>query len=276
MKKVLALLLLSLIGCEYIKSQDYNIIDNYSKSFVFYYTFYAEKENPESIQSTEMILEIGKKVSKFYSSANKFADSLYIAYANESPLVAFSIIYPQISKLSKNKFSDFYVFKRYPTSESTTFIASDMGRSNEYEVTEVLNFDWTIDTDTKATILGYNCIKATCNYAGRSYDAWFTTEIPINDGPYKFNGLPGLIVKISDKDKEHEFELVEVKNEKQKPIYFTKKKYVKTNAKGYTTALESSKASFINEIEAARFSNIEMKVRGIAKVQKMNNFIERY
>lgn len=32
--------------------------------------------------------------------------------------------------------------------------------------------------------------KATCDFAGRKWIAWFTTEIPIQDGPYKFYGLP--------------------------------------------------------------------------------------
>lgn len=49
--------------------------------------------------------------------------------------------------------------------------------------------------------------KATCNFAGRTWTAWFTTEIPIQDGPYKFHGLPGLIVKIEDQTKSHSYEL---------------------------------------------------------------------
>lgn len=42
---------------------------------------------------------------------------------------------------------------------------------------------------------------------GRKWTAWFTAEIPIQDGPYKFHGLPGLIVKIEDEAKSHSFEL---------------------------------------------------------------------
>ena len=40
--------------------------------------------------------------------------------------------------------------------------------------------------------------------------AWFTSEIPIQRGPWKFGGLPGLIVKISDAKKEYNFELVKL------------------------------------------------------------------
>ena len=61
--------------------------------------------------------------------------------------------------------------------------------------------DWEIQTDTM-TILGYHSQKATCHYRGRDWIAWFTSEIPISEGPWKFYGLPGLITKVAD-DKEH-------------------------------------------------------------------------
>ena len=54
----------------------------------------------------------------------------------------------------------------------------------------------------------YTCIKATTTWAGRNYTAWFTKEIPISDGPYKFNLLPGLIVELYDDNKHYHFELL--------------------------------------------------------------------
>ena len=68
---------------------------------------------------------------------------------------------------------------------------------------------WTLKDDLQ-TIHGYRCQKATCRWRGRDYEAWFTTEIPIQHGPWKFGGLPGLIVKISDAKKEYNFELVKL------------------------------------------------------------------
>lgn len=55
-------------------------------------------------------------------------------------------------------------------------------------------------------------------FAGREWTAWFTSEISIPDGPYKFYGLPGLILKISDKTNTHSFEMISV--QKQKSNYF--------------------------------------------------------
>lgn len=56
-------------------------------------------------------------------------------------------------------------------------------------------------------INGYKCQHAITSYAGRTYEAWFTREIPTSDGPYKFYGLPGLIVKINDTRNQYSFEL---------------------------------------------------------------------
>lgn len=52
--------------------------------------------------------------------------------------------------------------------------------------------------DEKKTIGEYNCKKASVEFRGRIYFAWYTIEIPISLGPWKFNGLPGLILEIED------------------------------------------------------------------------------
>ena len=66
--------------------------------------------------------------------------------------------------------------------------------------------NWEIQNDT-TTILGYASQKATCHHRGRDWVAWFTPEIPISEGPWKFYGLPGLITKIHDTKEHYSFEL---------------------------------------------------------------------
>lgn len=63
-------------------------------------------------------------------------------------------------------------------------------------------------------ILGHAVSMATTDFGGRKWIAWYTTEIPINDGPYKFYGLPGLILKISDAGNEYSFEIKGIIKEK--------------------------------------------------------------
>lgn len=59
---------------------------------------------------------------------------------------------------------------------------------------------------------GYNIQKAETDFGGRHWIAWFTPDIPFPFGPYKFSGLPGLILKISDTKNEYFFSLIKNKN----------------------------------------------------------------
>ncbi|MNK37442.1 hypothetical protein D3C87_560090 [compost metagenome] len=67
-------------------------------------------------------------------------------------------------------------------------------------------FNWNI-TSEKVKIGTYNTQKATTEFGGRKWNAWFTADLPFQDGPYKFNGLPGLIVKIEDDGGNYSWEL---------------------------------------------------------------------
>lgn len=67
--------------------------------------------------------------------------------------------------------------------------------------------NWKIKEE-KSNFFGYKVQKAEVDFGGRQWIAWFTNDIPISDGPYKFYGLPGLILKIEDKTKDYSFEIV--------------------------------------------------------------------
>lgn len=54
------------------------------------------------------------------------------------------------------------------------------------------------------------CYKAMCNFRGRSYIAWYSPEIPLPYGPWKFNGLPGLILEVYDTKKEVYFSMINI------------------------------------------------------------------
>ena len=67
-------------------------------------------------------------------------------------------------------------------------------------------FNWKILSD-KEKIGTYNTQKATTDFGDRKWTARFTTDLPFQDGPYKFSGLPGLIVKIQDEKGDYSWEL---------------------------------------------------------------------
>lgn len=68
---------------------------------------------------------------------------------------------------------------------------------------------WRIEPETKQ-IGQFLCQKATCSFRGRDYIAWFTPEIPVSYGPWKLNGLPGLILEVNDLKNEVIFTATEV------------------------------------------------------------------
>ncbi len=72
-----------------------------------------------------------------------------------------------------------------------------------------INFDWTLINEKKV-ISDFTCFKATLNYYGRKWIAWYTTEIPLNAGPYYFYGLPGLILDISDSEDIFNFKMTNI------------------------------------------------------------------
>lgn len=57
--------------------------------------------------------------------------------------------------------------------------------------------DWSLTDETKK-IDQFECQKATANFRGRFYTVWFTKDIPVGFGPWKLNGLPGLILEAKD------------------------------------------------------------------------------
>jgi len=68
-------------------------------------------------------------------------------------------------------------------------------------------FDWKLEKDT-LSVLGIKCQIATLKFRGRNYTAYYTNEIKASDGPWKFNGLPGLILKVFSDDGLYDFEAV--------------------------------------------------------------------
>jgi len=138
---------------------------------------------------------------------------------------------------------------------SKVFLTYDNGDSfYEYQVKEDFNIKWQLHKDTK-TINNYKCRKATADFRGRSYIAWYTQDIPMSIGPWKFQGLPGFIIKIEDSKKEVGFYLEKIEipsNIKLENEIFIDEDYIniarfkKLNAK----AKKESSEEFLSRLKA--------------------------
>jgi hypothetical protein len=93
---------------------------------------------------------------------------------------------------------------------------------------------WIIGSDT-IRILSYLCRKAVCQFYGRIWTAWFAPNIPINAGPWKLSGLPGLILKASDNRNHYVFECIGIEEfqKKKQPIIVSKEHAVNCSRKEY-------------------------------------------
>ncbi len=76
------------------------------------------------------------------------------------------------------------------------------------------------------TIVGYKCKKAICNFRGRKWTAWYTLDIPISEGPWKLDGLPGMIFKAIDSLNQFSFECIGVKVNVNVPMTVQLKKLI--------------------------------------------------
>ncbi len=70
--------------------------------------------------------------------------------------------------------------------------------------------NWVITNEQK-DIENFKCYKAIGNYGNRVYTAWYTPDISTSFGPWKLNGLNGLIIKVSDEKNEISFTLKQIK-----------------------------------------------------------------
>lgn len=205
------------------------IIDAQNQRFAYEYRLVADSTAKKDVKTEIMYLDVSKKGSKFYSSEVAISDSMREDRIKKG-----------IHDFSGINFGyiPFVVEKSYPDYKTLFFNSLDI---DKYKVTDDRPQNWKILPD-KEKIGEFTAQKATLDFGGRKWTAWFVTDIPIQDGPYKFHGLPGLIVKIEDKTNSHSFVLKEVKKRNEDWITESEKK---SFSKVIPVNMETYKKQFI-------------------------------
>lgn len=88
---------------------------------------------------------------------------------------------------------------------------SHLSKNTQYFSTEEIPFmEWKLLSSVKK-IKSIDCLLAKTSFRGRVFYAWYAPEIPVSYGPWKLNGLPGLIVEAYDEAKEVMFKFKNIK-----------------------------------------------------------------
>lgn len=165
-----------------------------SHRFIYEYKFVPDSTKIDSTITEYTRLEIFKHHSEFISELSAKRDSALLQSASKNSGEVGS-------DLPDGEFKN-KVWKSKNKMYSTEFIGIQ-----PFKVLNKGNFNWKL-TDEKKMIQNYTCQKATLNYGNRIWEAWFTNDITVQDGPYIFRGLPGLIVQLADRKNHHSFLLV--------------------------------------------------------------------
>lgn len=160
-----------------------------SYRFIYEYSFKKDSLKKNELNKEIYFLDVNKQGSLFYSKDRAISDSI-LAASNEISVA----------------FSD-KIEKKYPHYDINQYTSLS---GDKYVVVDDRIQKWKIISEKDYKILNYNVQKAELNFAGRLWTASFAKDIPIQDGPHKFHGLPGLIVRIEDSTQSHIFELIGV------------------------------------------------------------------
>jgi GLPGLI family protein len=218
--------------------------------YVARYNFIVKQLN--SIQASSYLLLIGENFTLFVDEKRQYIDSVKFTTSDILMNIGLSSEYRNADKQ-----------KILINRQSNLAFVYDTPIIDPMYFEQILAYQWEIENETIRKA-GISCQKATTKFGGRLYTAWFAPIIPMSVGPYKFQGLPGLIVSIEDSEGKYKIELTQFTQAKtDNPIHLY---YKKTPRK--CTQLE------MRNIFVSLHTNPEMVIRSIPGVTVSENFYE--
>ncbi|MFB9120375.1 GLPGLI family protein [Bergeyella porcorum] len=187
------LLLLGVLAC---------FFNAYAQTYRYIYECVI-KENGKP-QSYYLVLDVNDKETKFYDYKFLEMDSLNTKNKHNNHKFRTNSVTEQVLKRQRN------------THENEQYFTNNAG--DYFVMKSKDNIKWTLHSDKKERD-GYRLQKATTKFGGRHWEAWFSPDTGINEGPYKFSGLPGLVFEVKDTAGDFEYKLV--KNHNLPTLYDT-------------------------------------------------------
>lgn len=179
-----------------------------SQTYRFIYEMQYKMDSTENgLEKLNMILDIGSKEVKFYGQNLAITDSLNKKFGKNSGYTDMS------GQVIKRKINSF---------DNENYINIKEGYYT-FKTTDKIN--WTISDEIKKSE-NYTLQKASTKFGGRNWTAWFCKDIPFNEGPFKFRGLPGLIFELSDTKKNFIYTLLKIQ---ELPDAYSTENFVESN-----------------------------------------------
>jgi GLPGLI family protein len=185
----------------------YEVLDSAYIECLYELKYLKSDKHTDRVSEDLKVLQIGRQLSKFYSfyvlKHDSVCEDLIRKGADAVPNN------PQKGAQGYEVFKD-YLGRKFLYVDKGTWLEGDF----LYEE-GVPDLKWTIRPE-KAVVADHLCQRATVAFRGRDYEAWFAPDIPIPDGPWKFGGLPGLILKVEDSQRHFVFVCVSIRSLREK------------------------------------------------------------
>ena len=279
MKKSLILLafmsIIANVNAQWWKPQ-HHYYDTVEYVVMYELTFREDTAHLDCYRTENHMLSIGKKrdVSSFRGYGT-YRHNMELKKAGDSGLTEELIKTGRIGKVFSDVPSSAIrcsIFKNMTSKNITTIDHIYMQGIYEYE--ESFNaFNWQITAETD-TINNYVCQKAICDFGGRTWEAWFTSELPFSDGPYKFCNLPGLILNVADTENHYSWKFLSIERPSElMMVYEVINDRIQTTKEGFFKLQKRYKVS--HTIGDATTNNDFVK-KAVEYERAKNNPIERF
>ena len=211
-----------------------------------------------SAQTHRFIYEFQYKID---SLAEEFSKDNMILDVNPDEVKFYPHIYAEKDSINKVQKTRSYIWeevlpaltRKRNTNENTSFVLLN----DFFKIETKDEMTWKLSSETK-NVGNYKLQKATTNFGGRNWTAWFNSEVNLNEGPYKFRGLPGLVFEISDDKNNFKFSLIKSYQLKEtydtrdiletfagdKPILVSEKMLLKKQLELFNDPLQDFKEDF--------------------------------
>lgn len=216
------------------------LLTSQNKRVVYEYNYSNDSTKLDQKKSEILHLDLFDKESYFYNAKFNYVDSL----KQQKNIDNYKLLTLIRNYYSSNSFKELLVKDEQGV--------PSLYYKNDFEYYKIILQEknkWNISPE-KLTYNGYKLQKASAVINNRKWIVWFSNEITINNGPYLFQDLPGLVFIAEDVNKSQVFKLIEIKNleNKDSKNFFLKsiEKSKSITMDQFTKLLQSQDDKFLN------------------------------